>query len=90
MYLLITRERIEISQKFQHIWIQQAKTIFFYEKIPQKFGCNTVKNNPKHSLLIFWFRVNILKNKKVEFQNNQMGALLKASKKFGEKSGSRH
>jgi hypothetical protein len=28
--------------------------------------------------------------KKVEFQNNQMGALLKASTKFGEKSGSRH
>jgi hypothetical protein len=28
--------------------------------------------------------------KKVEFQNNQMEALLKASTKFGEKSGSRH
>jgi hypothetical protein len=28
MYLLITQERIEISQKFQQIWIQQAKTIF--------------------------------------------------------------
>jgi hypothetical protein len=28
MYLLITRERIDISQKFQQIWIQQAKTIF--------------------------------------------------------------
>jgi hypothetical protein len=32
-------------------------------KIPQKFGC-TVKNNPKFSLFIFWFRVNILKNEK--------------------------
>jgi hypothetical protein len=31
-----------------------------------------------------------LKNEKVEFQNNQMEALLKASTKFGEKSGSRH
>jgi hypothetical protein len=30
------------------------------------------------------------KKKKGEFQNNQMGALLKASTKFGEKSGSRH
>jgi hypothetical protein len=28
--------------------------------------------------------------KKVEFQNNQMGALLKASTKFGEKRGSHH
>jgi hypothetical protein len=28
--------------------------------------------------------------KKVEFQNNQKGALLKASTKFGKKSGSRH
>jgi hypothetical protein len=27
--------------------------------------------------------------KKMEFQNNQMAALLKASTKFGEKSGSR-
>jgi hypothetical protein len=27
MYLLIARERKEISQKFQQIWIQQAKTI---------------------------------------------------------------
>jgi hypothetical protein len=28
--------------------------------------------------------------KKVEFQNNQRGALLKALTKFGENSGSRH
>jgi hypothetical protein len=28
MYLLITRERIEISQKFQRIWIQQDKSNF--------------------------------------------------------------
>jgi hypothetical protein len=28
MYLLITRERIEKSQKFLQIWIQHAKTIF--------------------------------------------------------------
>jgi hypothetical protein len=27
MYLLIAREREEISQKFQRIWIQQAKKI---------------------------------------------------------------
>jgi hypothetical protein len=46
------------------------------------------KNNPNLSLLIFRFRVNILK--KVEFQNNKMEAMLKASTKFGEKSGSCH
>jgi hypothetical protein len=34
MYLLITRERIEISQKFQQIWIQQAKNHFSYVKNP--------------------------------------------------------
>jgi hypothetical protein len=51
MYLLMTRERKEISQKFQQIWIQQAK-------IPQKFG----KNNPKRSPLIFRFWINNLKN----------------------------
>jgi hypothetical protein len=28
MVMLITRERIEISQKFQQIWIQQAQAIF--------------------------------------------------------------
>jgi hypothetical protein len=28
MYLLIARERNEISQKFQQIWIQKAKTIY--------------------------------------------------------------
>jgi prophage antirepressor-like protein len=27
MYLLIAREREEISQKFQRIWIQHAKSI---------------------------------------------------------------
>jgi hypothetical protein len=27
MYLLLAREREEISQKFQRIWIQLAKTI---------------------------------------------------------------
>jgi hypothetical protein len=34
MYLLIALEREEISQKFQRIWIQQAKTIYSmkYEK----------------------------------------------------------
>jgi hypothetical protein len=56
MYLLIAREREEISQKFQRIWIQQAK------KISDKW-C-TVKNTPKLSLLIFRFRVKILRNEK--------------------------
>jgi hypothetical protein len=32
MYLLIARERKEISQKFQRIWIQQAKTIYSMQK----------------------------------------------------------
>jgi hypothetical protein len=36
MYLLINREWIEISQKFQQIWIQQAKTIFPCKKNPSK------------------------------------------------------
>jgi hypothetical protein len=48
------------------------------------------KNSPKLILQIFRFRVKILKNEKKEFQNNQMEALLKASTKFGEKSGSCH
>jgi type III secretory pathway component EscU len=61
MYLLIAREREEISQKFQRIWIQQAKTIFSMQKISEKLRC-TVKNTQKLSLLIFWFRVKILKN----------------------------
>jgi hypothetical protein len=42
MYLLIVREREEISQKFQRIWMQQAKTIFSMQKIPEKLRC-TVK-----------------------------------------------
>jgi uncharacterized protein YcgL (UPF0745 family) len=32
MYLLIAREREQISQKFQRIWIQKAKTIFSMQK----------------------------------------------------------
>jgi hypothetical protein len=32
MYLLIAREREEISQKFQRTWIQQAKTIYSMKK----------------------------------------------------------
>jgi hypothetical protein len=32
MYLLIAREREEISQKFQQIWIQQVKTIYSMHK----------------------------------------------------------
>jgi hypothetical protein len=39
------------------------KLVLLCKKIPQKFGC-TVKNNPKLSMLIFRFRVNILKNEK--------------------------
>jgi hypothetical protein len=62
MYLLITRERKEISKKFQQIWIQQAKTFFPMLKNPSKI--QSVRNNPKLSLLIFQFRVNILKNEK--------------------------
>jgi uncharacterized protein YcgL (UPF0745 family) len=34
MYLLIAREREEISQKLQWIWIQQVKTIYSMQKIP--------------------------------------------------------
>jgi hypothetical protein len=37
MYLLIARERKEISQKFQRIWIQQAKTIYSMQKIPENY-----------------------------------------------------
>jgi hypothetical protein len=59
---VIAREREEISQKFQRIWIQQAK-IFLCKKIPEKLRC-TVKNTPKLSLLIFRFRVKILSNEK--------------------------
>jgi hypothetical protein len=33
MYLLIAREWEEISQKFQRIWIQQAKTKTIPEKL---------------------------------------------------------
>jgi hypothetical protein len=36
MYLLIAREREKISQKFQRIWIQQAKTIYSMKKNPEK------------------------------------------------------
>jgi hypothetical protein len=36
MYLLIAQELEEISQKFQRIWIQQTKTIFSMQKIPEK------------------------------------------------------
>jgi hypothetical protein len=32
MYLLIAEEREEISQKFQRIWIHQAKTIYSTQK----------------------------------------------------------
>jgi hypothetical protein len=32
----------------------------------------SVKNQSKVMMLIFWFRVKILKTKKVEFQNNQI------------------
>jgi hypothetical protein len=38
MYLLIARERKEISQKFQRIWIQQAKTIYSMQKILENYG----------------------------------------------------
>jgi hypothetical protein len=60
--LLIAREREEISQKFQRIWIQQAKTIFSMQN-PEKLRF-TVKNTPELSLLIFRFRVKILSNEK--------------------------
>jgi hypothetical protein len=63
MYLLIAREREKISQKFQRILIQQAKTIFLCKTIPEKLRC-TVKNTRKLSLLIFRFRIKILKNEK--------------------------
>jgi hypothetical protein len=43
MYLLIAREREEISPKFQRIWIQQAKTIYSMQKILEKLRC-TVNN----------------------------------------------
>jgi hypothetical protein len=33
MYLLIAPEREEISQKFQRIWILQAKTIFSMQNV---------------------------------------------------------
>jgi hypothetical protein len=33
MYSLLSQERIEISQKFQRIWIQQAKSIFSIKSI---------------------------------------------------------
>jgi hypothetical protein len=56
-------EREEISQKFQRIWIQQAKTIFSMKKKSCKITI-TVKNTRKLSLLIFRFRVKILSNKK--------------------------
>jgi hypothetical protein len=59
MYLLITRERKEISQKFQRIWIQQAKPFILCKKIPEKLRC-TVKNTRKLSLLIFRFRFSSL------------------------------
>jgi hypothetical protein len=62
MYLLIARELEEISQKFQRIWIHQAKTIYSMQKIPEKLRC-TVKIL-KNFHLIFWFRVKILKNEK--------------------------
>jgi hypothetical protein len=39
MYLLITRERIEISQKFQQIWIQQAKKIFLCNPSKIRLHC---------------------------------------------------
>jgi hypothetical protein len=45
MFLLIARERKEISQKFQRIWIQQAKTIYSMQnynallKILENFHC---------------------------------------------------
>jgi hypothetical protein len=38
MYLLIAREREEISQKCQQIWIQQAKTIYSMQKILKNYG----------------------------------------------------
>jgi hypothetical protein len=63
MYLLITRERIEISKKIPTDSDSAGHNHFSYVKIPKKFGC-TDKNNPKLSLLIFRFRVNILKNEK--------------------------
>jgi hypothetical protein len=37
MYLLITRERIEISQKFQQIWIQNNQMEALLQA-PTKFG----------------------------------------------------
>jgi hypothetical protein len=63
MYLLIARERKEISQKFQRIWIQQTIYSKKSKKLPEKLRC-TVKNTPKLSLLIFRFRVKILENEK--------------------------
>jgi hypothetical protein len=62
MYLLIARKREEISQKFQRIWIQQAKTIYSMKNSWKTMI--TVKNTRKLSLLIFRFRVKILKNEK--------------------------
>jgi hypothetical protein len=38
MYLLIAREREEITQKFQRIWIQQAKTIYYMQKFLKNYG----------------------------------------------------
>jgi hypothetical protein len=37
MYLLIAREREEISQKSQQIWIHQAKTIFSMQKFLKNY-----------------------------------------------------
>jgi hypothetical protein len=36
MYLLIAREREDISKNFQRIWIQQAKLLYSLQKIPEK------------------------------------------------------
>jgi hypothetical protein len=42
MYLLIIQERVEISQIFQRIWIQQVKSNFLSKKKKSTYFCVNV------------------------------------------------
>jgi hypothetical protein len=69
IYLLSTRAREEISQKFQRIWIQHillykksTKTLDALLKLIQNVRCQYFGFGPKYG-----------KTQKMDFQNTQMG-----------------
>jgi hypothetical protein len=62
MYLLIAREREEISQNSNGFGFSRPTPFILCKKFLKHY--DALLNTQKLSLLIFWFRVKILKNEK--------------------------